>query len=279
MRTRAWVRSYFGFSRVETNGFLVLMPLCLLFIFARPIALWLLPARPMDPRLDSLSELQKKPNPVPAVVWHRFDPNSVDSATLSQFGLDPWMSRRWVRYRLKGGKFRHKEDVLKITGLTRDWYDRAVGWMEFAKAPPPQEKRVSKSVSRSDINVADSLALIAVRGVGPSLSRRIRVYRDRLGGFVSMFQLHEVYGLDSNAVDELRLKFQVLPGFVPHQLSVNESTREDLAHHPYIGWTKSKALVLYRFQHGSFSTLDELRQVRGLDSAWVEKVRFYLKVE
>ena len=36
-RLRAWIRSFFGFSRTETNAFLILLPLMVVLIFSEPI--------------------------------------------------------------------------------------------------------------------------------------------------------------------------------------------------------------------------------------------------
>src|SRR6185369_4304003 len=36
-RLRAWIRSFFGFSRTETNAFLILLPLLVVVIFSEPI--------------------------------------------------------------------------------------------------------------------------------------------------------------------------------------------------------------------------------------------------
>ena len=36
-RLRAWIRSFFGFSRSQTNGFLVLIPLMIVVVFSEPM--------------------------------------------------------------------------------------------------------------------------------------------------------------------------------------------------------------------------------------------------
>ncbi len=46
-----------------------------------------------------------------------------------------------------------------------------------------------------DINTADTTALIALPGIGSKLAGRIVSFRDKLGGFNSVNQISEVYGL------------------------------------------------------------------------------------
>ncbi len=102
-----------------------------------------------------------------------------------------------------------------------------------------------------DINSADSLALVSVRGIGPYYAKQIIKYRERLGGFVSKEQLLEI-----NRMTEERYK----P--IAEQITVNasgtrkidfkkladekeRSFREFLEHHPYVGYHTLKGIELY----------------------------------
>lgn len=46
-----------------------------------------------------------------------------------------------------------------------------------------------------EINTADSAMFEHLRGIGPTLAKRIVAYRSALGGFVSVNQIAEVWGL------------------------------------------------------------------------------------
>jgi competence protein ComEA len=46
-----------------------------------------------------------------------------------------------------------------------------------------------------------------------------------------------------------------------------------------IGATKAKAIVDYREEHGPFSSVDELLEVKGIGSATLEKVRGQLSLQ
>jgi hypothetical protein len=60
-----------------------------------------------------------------------FDPNEVDSLQLVSLGLPKDVARRWVNYTEKGGRFFKEEDVLKIYGLQRSWWEQANEFMIF----------------------------------------------------------------------------------------------------------------------------------------------------
>ncbi len=60
-------------------------------------------------------------------------------------------------------------------------------------------QQVSKNPVRKrpilNLNICDSASLEALPGIGPVLSSRIIKYRNLIGGYVSVDQLKEVYGL------------------------------------------------------------------------------------
>lgn len=55
-----------------------------------------------------------------------------------------------------------------------------------------------------DINRASAREWDELPGFGPVLSQRTVKYREALGGFVDVDQLHQVYGLDSAVIERVR---------------------------------------------------------------------------
>jgi len=156
------------------------------------------------------------------------------------------------------------------------WFARARRWLRI-----PEEKKTviqrKKIVILEDINTADSLSLMDVYGIGPALARRIILFRNRLGGFASMNQLSEVYGLDSTVVRRLRRQFEVRPGFEPIQLDLQTISFDELARHPYLSRRQAQAILAYRSQHG-LASAQELMNIHVLDSAWFVRIQPYLKL-
>jgi competence protein ComEA len=292
-RIRNWINVFFGFSRTETNGFLILLPLTGLILFSQPIYEYWLWHQPVDHtadhrKLDSLVRTLKWPdtdtlNPArPAIEFIAFDPNRVKESELVRLGLSKYVAHRVVNYREKGGSFRRKEDLLHIYGMDTAWYQRALPWMRIQKKEEKfiYRKRAAppKQIALLDINLADSVQLTDVYGIGPSLSRRIRVFRDRLGGFVSMNQLYEVYGLDSVVVTALKKQFEVKEGFIPRAIPLNTSSLEDLTRHPYIRRREAQAILAYRLQHGAFQSVEDLRKITLVTEDWINKMIPYIRI-
>ncbi len=84
--------------------------------------------------------------------------------------------------------------------LTGEPVRQASQHQDKALLPQPQlpDKTALPARMKIDINSADTTELMMIRGIGPVLSRRILKYRDILGGYYTVSQLLEVYGIDKD---------------------------------------------------------------------------------
>lgn len=288
---------FFGFSRNETRAFLILLPLMSVLIFVIPA--WRQLNRP--PQNDFAKERQELDSII--TVWKNnevadslanissselfaFNPNLAKEDELQRLGFSPTLSKRITNYRNKGGKFKVRSDVLKMYGMDTTLYKRLYPFIELPenlndvkKDSAPKQVNNQKQTARSfDINTADTTQLMRIYGIGSKLSARIIKYRESLGGFISMNQLSEVYGLDSTVIATLKTKSFIAENFTPRTLSINSSAEKELGAHPYIRYKLAKAITAYRFQHGNFSSLDELRNISIIDPATFEKIKPYLSL-
>jgi competence protein ComEA len=284
-----------GFSRSQTNGFLIFLPLVLLITFSEPMyRRWKasqLPDHSSDIRkLDSLVALlgtaaQVKQDSDTGNLTI-FDPNTGSAFDLARGGLPSEVVSRIIKYRAKGGQFRKREDLLKIYGMDTTIYSLVAPYIRIVeptkvlakrREPEREKNSVASRKLRIDINKADTAELKKVFGVGEKLSMRILKYRNALGGFISMDQLREVYKLDSVVVRHIRQAFFIAPDFSPARLDVNTAGRQDLAAHPYLSAKVADAIVAHRFQHGEFRSIEEFRKIPVLDSILIRKIEPYLK--
>ena len=139
-----------------------------------------------------------------------------------------------------------------------------------------KSKPKKESIAKLDINQADTTQLKSIYGIGSKLSARIVGYRSKLGGFVSLNQLSEVYGLDSAVVDEAKKKFFVSENFKPSLLNPNTTDEKTLASHPYLKSKLARVIIAYRQQHGSFQQVDDLKKISILTEQTFEKIKPYL---
>ena len=296
-RLKAWIRSFFGFSRSETNALLILLPLMVLLIFSEPAYRYWFTNQELSfskdsLRLDSLvakwqwEKADSNPESVDRPLF-RFNPNTASRDSLLQLGFSPSLARRIVNYRTKGGVFKIKSDLLKMYGTDTLLFQKLYSFIDLPLIAEKKRKEFFKdsfpmrpivATTKLDLNLADTAQLIKVYGIGPKFSLRIVEYRERLGGFVSMDQLNEVYRLDTTAVGRLKKKFFVLPDYHPRQIRLNTATEKDLAAHPYISYKLAAAVVAYRFQHGYFASIEDLVNLKLLTEKDFQRIKPYITI-
>lgn len=142
--------------------------------------------------------------------------------------------------------------------------------MFWKRAGPEIQKKV-------DINQADSITWVGMKGIGPSFAHRILMFRDKLGGFFSIDQLKEVYGLDSLWVKENQRRL-ILGKGIYRKFQVNKLEWKEFRH-PYLPYPQAKLFLAYRKQHGSVQNWEELIGIKLIDSKVWERLRPYLDFE
>lgn len=100
-----------------------------------------------------------------------------------------------------------------------------------------------------DLNTADSATLIRVPGIGPTFAHRIIDLRTRLGGFYTVYQLQEVYGIDADRFLALRSWFHTRS---PHQRHpLGQLISGQVPRHPYLHWEQRKEMERLLHRHGT----------------------------
>jgi DNA uptake protein ComE-like DNA-binding protein len=148
--------------------------------------------------------------------------------------------------------------------------------MLFHKQVDQSTHKAISSTALLEINSADTLALEQLPFIGMKLAKRIIDYRTRLGGFVSLDQLLELYGLKQEQFDQLSRYLKVNPNLV-HQILINEVNFDQFRLHPYITYTQAKVILNYRQQHGPFASSIDLQKTMVLDDVQLNKLLPYLK--
>ncbi len=199
-------------------------------------------------------------------VLFPFDPNTATKEDFSKLGLSPKIAQTILNYRSKGGHFYKKEDLKKIYGLTEEDYKRLESYVEITKANREDEKKISPKIKSSkaieiDVNKATTKEWQALYGIGPSYSKRIVTFRDKLGGFAKIEQVAETFGLPDSTFQKIKPHLKISPVF--RKLDVNSATFDQLKAHPYISYYQARGIVNYRSQHGQFTDFESLKNMGG----------------
>lgn len=128
-----------------------------------------------------------------------------------------------------------------------------------------------------DINDASAEDLKEIYGIGDGLSARILKERERLGGFVSMDQLNDVWGLSADVIASLQTGFIVkeLPAF--ERININTATIKELTKSPYFKYPLARNIVAYRSMNGPFKNFEDLTKISGFPVHRIKIIALYLE--
>ncbi|TLX75699.1 helix-hairpin-helix domain-containing protein [Labilibacter sediminis] len=140
--------------------------------------------------------------------------------------------------------------VLKSLPLSRvrKYSDqRLLGWLcQNVKPKYKRDTGNSQAILKVELNSADTLGLMEVNGIGAKLAVRIVKYRELLGGFYSVEQLREVYGLSETNYAKISGLFTVNDNLV-RKINPGKDYISVLRKHPYFSEEQSREIInLYR---------------------------------
>ena len=301
---KVWLDNYFGFTKREYNGLLVLMAILLLVsilpygyeLFDKSIATISTTEETALNKLVIVNQQQKNNytkirtqiednEAASAASLFKFDPNQIDQEQWQKLGLSAKQAQAIINYRNKGGKFYKPADLQKMYTITPQKYQELLPYItienaEFAnkfekKAFPEKTPYVKKEFAIIEINSADTLQLDEIKGIGAAFAKRITKYRERLGGFYKKEQLMEVYGLDSAKFGEIKDQVKINPVHIK-KIDINTATLKEIKNHPYLKYKEINAIIQYRKQHGKYNSIEDLKKVIILSPQTIQNLAPYL---
>ena len=184
-----------------------------------------------------------------------FNPNTVSVEDLQRLGFSEKQAQSIDNYRLKGGRFRRKEDFAKSYVVADSVYDRLEPYIVIPKL---------------DINKADSTALLDLPGIGPYFAGKIVSYRTSLRGYSAPEQLMEIYHFDREKYDGLK---DLITCSAPEPYPIWTLSEDELSKHPHISRTEAHSIVIYREHHTpSECTFEGLRKAGTLSEEHAGKL-------
>jgi competence protein ComEA len=216
-----------------------------------------------------------------------FDPNTAIVEDWKKLGIKDKTIKTIRNYLAKGGHFKKPEDLKKIYGLHDDEYDRLLPFIrikeemkntEVADYRESREPTHTHRYATIDINTADTTAFISLPGIGSKLAARIVNFREKLGGFYSVDQIKETYGLPDSTFQKIKPYLEVNSDVI-RKININTATADELKAHPYIKYNIANPIIAYRKQHGPFEKTEDIKKVMVLTDELYEKLNHYLSVQ
>ena len=129
-----------------------------------------------------------------------------------------------------------------------------------------------------ELNSADTTTLKKVPGIGSAFANRIVRYRDLLGGYYTVQQLAEVYGIDEERYAAFVPWFTADESFI-NKLPVNSLPQDSLSSHPYINYRQARAIVQLRTQKKLLSGWENLALLEEFTEQDKSRILPYLSFE
>lgn len=184
----------------------------------------------------SPTRVEKKSHPFFIVdslkVKRKFDPNKFEVMDWLNLGLPSSIAERTFKYIKLNGGVDSASSLLNVYGFKETWYTQI-------------KDSVFIPTLCISINSATVVDFERIKGIGQVLSKRVINYRDYLGGFVSIDQLKQVYGIDSSIIVDNIKNFKVDLENVD-QININTSSFNFMVAKPYISKKAAKNLLIMR---------------------------------
>lgn len=288
-------KKYFQFSNQQQKGilslFLIIVVLQFVLFFADfqtapefdiQEQKWL----SLNAKMDSLESHQKKQT----IKLYPFNPNFITDYKGYKLGMSVVEIDRLFAFRKQNKYVNSAKEFQTVTGIsdsllvTMAPYFKFPDWVNKKKLSKavvfsntnPEHFSKKTNIVVKDINQATQEDLIRIYGIGEAISIRILKFKESLGGFVSMEQMNDVWGLSPEVVQQLKTNFKIsaLPNL--KKIDVNNATIKELAQFPYFKYNLAREIVIYRSMNGDIKNVGDLTKIKGMSNENANIIALYL---
>jgi len=307
-------KDFFYFTRGQRTGIIVLIVLIMLALVANYSMKYFFPVTEKDGtaflaevetfkktlvsrdsmlkvnRQRQFEERYTKYRPYPAYkkelpyTLFTFDPNTADSSVFVRLGLKPFIASNILKYRKKGGSFKTTADFGKVYGIKPDKLKELETYISIKEIKNIKSdslfkrRKVFNKELLVDLNSADTTLLMQIAGIGRGYAKGIIRFRQQTGGFVSIDQLGEVYGMRQENLERIRPFCKVNTDLVK-KIKVNIASVERLKGHPYLNFYQSRAIYELRRKKGKLKNISDLKVLPEFTPESLSKIEPYLNFE
>ena len=217
-----------------------------------------------------------------------FNPNFITDYKGYKLGMSVAEIDRLLEFRKTNQFVNSADEFQKVTKISDSLLNvisplfKFPDWVNNRKEKKEYEKFPSKAFAKKekiiliDINQATKEDLIKIYGIGEAISLRILKQKEVLGGFVSMDQMSDVWGLSPEVIENLNSHFKIisLPEF--KKIDVNNASLKELSQFYYFRYALAKEIITYRSMNGDFKNIEDLTKIKGFPVDKAKTIALYL---
>ena len=130
-----------------------------------------------------------------------------------------------------------------------------------------------------EVNKATAEEYEKLYGIGKVFSQRIVTFRDKLGGFYSINQLKDIYGIQDSVFQKFKKNLTIKPARIK-KININEATYEELTANPYFFSTLAKQIIGYRTRVKPFASVEDAKNLYYIKDhpETYDKVAVYISI-
>ena len=281
------LKPYFTYTKSQRNGLLCLFAVIILIQVAAVCAdftvisentaekqKWL----SLQTQFDSLARTKPRGYQI-----RPFNPNFINDFKGYQLGMTVAEIDRLLAFRKTDRYVNSAAEFQQVTKVSDSLLSKMSPLFKFpdwvSKKKKPYHKYAFEKTKLVvlDINQATQEDLKKVYGIGDGLSERILKEKEKLGGFVSMEQMNDVWGLSPEVIEKLNESFKI--GVLPQvkKIKINEASIKELSQFPYFRYQLAKAIVTFRSMNGEIDCAEDLVKISGFPVEKVKIIALYLE--
>lgn len=125
-----------------------------------------------------------------------------------------------------------------------------------------------------ELNKADTTELKKIPGIGSAFANRIVKYRTLLGGYHTLEQLKEVWGMDDYLYQDI-IPYITLERTLK-KMRINQISFEELRKHPYIDYKQAQIICDLRDRKGNIESINRLILLDEFSEKDIKRLKPYI---
>ncbi|HNI02206.1 MAG TPA: helix-hairpin-helix domain-containing protein [Chitinophagales bacterium] len=144
--------------------------------------------------------------------------------------------------------------------------------------------KISDEYTKIEINSSTAEDFQRLKGIGKVFAERIVKYRDKIGGFSSLEQLKEVYGIHDTVYQKFKSNIYVKPVskkqiiITKRIIEINSASQDDFESLNGIGKVFAQRIIQFREKLGGFYSKEQLKDVYGIHDTVYQKIKEQIKI-
>jgi len=287
------IQNFFKFSKEQRNGIAILLAIIVLLQVVSFFAdfdriekenpdkqKWL----SLQSKIDSV----KSENHKYGFKIYPFNPNFITDYKGYKLGMSVQEIDRLLDFRKENRYVNSAKEFQNVTEVSDsllntiapffkfpDWVNHKKEFKEYKNYSNLASTKKEKII-QIDINLATKEELIKVYGIGEAISIRILTQKEKLGGYVSMDQMNDVWGISPEVIANLNARFTIIKLPNINKIDINNASIKELSQFFYFKYELAKQIVKYRSMNGDFKNIEDLIKINGFPADKAKFIALYL---